>query len=1085
MFGCWQQPHAAALAMYWGKHKLWELLDSGYDFFYEQHASAAHAAVMSSECKYPSVFTQADIARALHMLHCSYRVADCGGAKGTRASPGWGFFKHGIVADPLKTGEVFPVLSVVPDSTGAVAVGDCAAGFDSNQGDGSEQARHVGTVQAAPVAATVCVVDSDRRSAPACSPAIHAPAAAGPSNRGWHGPAAGSNPAWVPGMSCGRGSNVRLGTGMMQQQPALAGRAGEYGVANVPQLMFVRVPLALSRDVVGGLVQQCMLQYASESGRRLVGTPPVVDLVASRVAIQAAVDSGAVATAGELACDSCTVAAVHDALHGFVVPSNGCIVILDWVLTPAVVHSCCALLQLPTSAACVLDLGKLPLSYMEMYNGLGCEVESWVAARCAADVLPCECIVVGEADYSDVAGGSNLHHILRQVSRDLEGWLAGWCRAAGVAAVADVEADKVAIISSMQLPSSAVAAARTALSGKPLLALTVEQLRMVEAMWCMKPGDGRWLHASGVIGGGKTTCYEVFAAMAAAVGMSVVCTAQTNAGTAAVGGDKCLEALLELSYIRDRVQFFFSDAQGFEFTEEVMLHHIAAYLHSPDVRQRLEQKLKSPLSHLVIDEVSQVSKALMTLVILVVMLFRPDLNVIIGGDARQIPSPPESRNGPNSYFFQSEVWNLLGIQYCEVTKYLRDPQMADVVEAIAAGRNDPFIYNRLLPRFQDTLQSTGWQLPAGGRLLHVFTKNSDRNRQNAVSFEEHRSAAGVSTVLVPWLVSSCSRREQGCERAYDVALAKIENSIWKNQGLEPYTERTECRPYAELFVSQSVMFSHVAQCFVHDQLLGQPTQAPNLNATGKVSVMKGVVGTVVGFVIMPLEEVARLSRGDVSAGVGGVGVAAVHPKALVPSANYVQWPVVQITDKHGGAQSVVVPHITVRESRWHEGAKATAAVAFVPLHVAYAANCQQLQGVTLSDPNVYLCCDITNAHWLQGLGAVMVTRLTDFGRLVLRPPSLHTDWARHKRNWFIVDKCVMEWLQRCRATGWASDAGAAAPMNVLARKQRVLDALDQMSGWSLDCLNSSAAVLQENIAAARAAGIAGLGHLVQLPVCTS
>lgn len=40
-------------------------------------------------------------------------------------------------------------------------------------------------------------------------------------------------------------------------------------------------------------------------------------------------------------------------------------------------------------------------------------------------------------------------------------------------------------------------------------------------------------------GGGKTICYEVFAAMAATVGWSTVFTAQTNAGTAAVGGDKC------------------------------------------------------------------------------------------------------------------------------------------------------------------------------------------------------------------------------------------------------------------------------------------------------------------------------------------------------------------------------------------------------------------------------------------------------------------------------------------------------------------------------------------------------------------
>jgi hypothetical protein len=133
-----------------------------------------------------------------------------------------------------------------------------------------------------------------------------------------------------------------------------------------------------------------------------------------------------------------------------------------------------------------------------------------------------------------------------------------------------------------------------------LLGLTGEQLGMVAAMWQMQPGDGKWLHASGIIGGGKTTSYEAFMAMAhTRPGWSVVATAQTNAGTLAVNGDKCLEALLEISYIRDRLVYFLSDKKEEEWTEPITLSHVVMYLCSPEVRGKLEEKL-APLSHLII-----------------------------------------------------------------------------------------------------------------------------------------------------------------------------------------------------------------------------------------------------------------------------------------------------------------------------------------------------------------------------------------------------------------------------------------------------------------------------------------------------
>jgi hypothetical protein len=85
-----------------------------------------------------------------------------------------------------------------------------------------------------------------------------------------------------------------------------------------------------------------------------------------------------------------------------------------------------------------------------------------------------------------------------------------------------------------------------------------------------------------------------------------------------------------------------------------------------------------------------------------------------------------------------------------------------------------------------------------------------------------------------------------------------------------------------------------------------------------------------------------------------------------------------------------VPHITVRESRWLGLFKAMAAVAFVPLHLGCAVNCQQLQGLTFKNRLLYLIADITYAYWLQGLAAVMViTRTTDWAVCCSRCLAMH------------------------------------------------------------------------------------------------
>lgn len=58
---------------------------------------------------------------------------------------------------------------------------------------------------------------------------------------------------------------------------------------------------------------------------------------------------------------------------------------------------------------------------------------------------------------------------------------------------------------------------------------------------------------------------------------------------------------------------------------------------SPEVYDRLLARF-AHVTHLIIDEVSQVKKLLLALVIVVIMIAKPNLNVIIGGDHHQLMS---------------------------------------------------------------------------------------------------------------------------------------------------------------------------------------------------------------------------------------------------------------------------------------------------------------------------------------------------------------------------------------------------------------------------------------------------------------
>jgi len=131
----------------------------------------------------------------------------------------------------------------------------------------------------------------------------------------------------------------------------------------------------------------------------------------------------------------------------------------------------------------------------------------------------------------------------------------------------------------------------------------------------------------------------------------------------------------------------------------------------------------------------------------------------------------------------------------------------------------------------------------------------------------------------------------------------------------------------------------------------------------------------------------------------------------------------------------------------------------VPLYRGYAVNCQQLQGITITDPTLYLLGDIINCDWLQGLAAVLVTRTTDIGRLMLRTPPPQQEWLRSgRRSWFRVDSTVQAWLQQCRATGRATVHAVVMGMAGLQqRRARVLTRLQSLRGLRLDALAACSA----------------------------
>lgn len=242
-------------------------------------------------------------------------------------------------------------------------------------------------------------------------------------------------------------------------------------------------------------------------------------------------------------------------------------------------------------------------------------------------------------------------------------------------------------------------------------------------------------------------------------------------------------------------------------------------------------------------------------------------------------------------------------------------------------------------------------------------------------------------------------------------------------------EGHHCRPYVEVFDGLRVIFSHSCECC--DYVAGSAVASGPRRQVGK-----GQLGQVVSVVRVPTEEVTQWLSSHAQqsaqgwaykyqmhwgaqqqgAGAGGRG----RPAADIDLAQepHVFWPVVSFSNKLGVEARLVVPHITMRESRWKGADKAMASVAFFPLHLGYAVNCQQLQGMTFLDRLLYLLADITEAYWLQGLAAVMVTRVTEFSRLLFKLPQ--RAWARAKTNWFKIDPRVLDWLQSCRQTGFAS-----------------------------------------------------------------
>ena len=566
MFSFWQAPHIAALVQCWVLLRLWEVPQVDYAWLLRCHGERLKAAVATAACACPTVLTRADVCRALHMLHGNYWHVVHGLPLQSGTTPkGMGVFRAGLTATPLFPGKVFP------------------AGL-TGQGGAFLQ----------------------------CPDAAGAPGAGvGPHDGGGSGQdrsAAGQAGGDADPMRVYMRSVPWRGHGM---PAAAAARDGAAPVGSPRRLLLLRV--AVGHPTAS--LQSHLRALPGASGQEV----HVVDLVSSRLAVAAALgddsDSSAVLQA---AMDAGTTlpTALSDAMHVVSVGASALIVVLDWGLSACEVDAVGAYFGVLPQHRHVADLPVLPVSYMVCEGMSPCcglaAVQAWVTARCSISGLPANCGSDPQVSGYVQAAGNFLHD---------------WAGGVGSSRWAADDGALVAAFVGMQLSPAAIVAALKAV-GRHLLGFTAEQLGMLASMWAMQPGDGKWLHASGIIGGGKTTVYEAFMAMAHTMpGWSVVATAQTNAGTLAVNGDKCLEALLEISYIRDRLVYFLSDMDGQEWTKPITLSHVVLYLSSPEVRAKLEEKL-APLSHLIIDEVSQVNKLLMTLVVIVVMIFKPVFQTI-------------------------------------------------------------------------------------------------------------------------------------------------------------------------------------------------------------------------------------------------------------------------------------------------------------------------------------------------------------------------------------------------------------------------------------------------------------------------
>jgi hypothetical protein len=252
----------------------------------------------------------------------------------------------------------------------------------------------------------------------------------------------------------------------------------------------------------------------------------------------------------------------------------------------------------------------------------------------------------------------------------------------------------------------------------------------------------------------------------------------------------------------------------------------------------------------------------------------------------------------------------------------------------------------------------------------------------------------------------------------------------------------------------------------------------SLEGGGSETVVKGVLGQVVAVKQVSLQELLAWVKGGTGDSDGAalgeqlVGCVAsgsssyrLHPGATQQP--YYVWPVVEIVDKRGCKKRLLIQHMRVKETRWKKHAKATVSLFFLPLFYGYAVNSQGLQGVTFTDPKTYLLGDITEAHWLQGCGGVMISRSTDLDRVLLKPPAPAKEWVRQRRNWFKVDRRVLDWLSECRKTAHASgNAGIAWDL----RAGLVKDKLKELGSWTLERLASAESVMQAEAAQFAAAG---------------